>query len=159
MLIAITLSLLLIRAGHMSSNPAKSQFAGSESPLLPTMREPVSAVHEKGESSCSDDGSVNTFSDGGRLAARSANSRARSVSPLGNYGLPPAGTVHTVPLITHAGYYGPPQVEQEERKPQVYVSKARKLKGLALFYAEFQWSIIRVAYVALPWYFWLIWTG
>jgi ethanolamine phosphate phosphodiesterase len=154
MLLSLTLSLLLLRAGHMAANPQKSQFAGSDSPLLPTTRIPDI---EKAESSSSDDG-LQSSSERGKLASRATTSRNRSVSPLGGYGLPPPANPYSIPLVAHAGYYGPP-VDDEERKAEVYVEKRRYLKGLALFYAEFKWSIIKVAYVVLGWYGWLLWHG
>jgi hypothetical protein len=154
-LLVFTLSLLLLRAGRYSLNPSKSAFAGSESPLLPVMREPLSSEMEKAESSCSDDGSGKSSLslEHHGLSARSLNSRARSVSPKkGGYGLP-------APLIERAGYYGPTREDKEEVIDTKIKSKPRRLKGLKLFYTEFQWSIIKVSFPVLAWYIWLVWTG
>jgi hypothetical protein len=157
LLFALTLSVLLIRAGHLASNPSKSSFAGSESPLLPSTR---NDLVEKSSCSSSDDGNV---------ATRTLNSRARgsgSPASAGSYGLPNPNGGYSLPppasgyLISQAGYYGPThELEEGEKKSSVFMSKAQKRKGLALFYIEFQWSVIKVAYVVLPWYFWLIWKG
>jgi hypothetical protein len=148
LLLTLTLSLLLLRAGHMTSNPSKSSFAGPDSPLLPTVRDPNI---DKGSCSSSEDG---------KAATRTLNSRTKGTSSPtsnGGYSLPPPANGY---LISKAGYYGPPYEEEEsEKKPSVYMLKARKLKGLTLFYAEFQWSIIKVAFVVLPWYLWLLWNG
>lgn len=155
LLLVLTLSLLLLRAGHYSLNPSKSAFAGSESPLLPVMREPVLNEIEKAESSSSDDGSQKSSFSNERqgLSARSLNSRTRSVSPKkGGYGLP-------APLIERAGYYGPARDDKEDVIDTKIKSNTRRLKGLKLFYTEFQWSIIRVAFPVLAWYIWLVWTG
>jgi len=151
-----TVFFLLLRAGHLALNPTKSSLAGSESPILPVVREHLSTEMEKAESSSSDDGSGKSSLSSERttgLSARSLNSRVRGVSPttgLGSYGLP-------APLIDRAGYFGPARdIFLVETKAK---SKFKRLKGLKLFYAEFTWSIIRVASVVLPWYFWLIWNG
>jgi hypothetical protein len=163
LLLVLTLSLLLLRAGHMATNPQNSQFAGPDSPLLPTTRD---ADGEKGASSgtSSDDGFNQNYSSDnrGNLASRSAAGRNRSVSPLGGYGLPPPAHPHasanpySLPLVAHAGYY-PRRDEREEK--EVFVDKRKKLKGLKLFYAEFQWSVIKVAYVVLAWYAFLLYRG
>jgi hypothetical protein len=163
-LLVCTLSLLLLRAGHMATNPQKSQFAGPDSPLLPIRRD---GEREKGSSSgtSSDDGLNQNYSDNkGSLASRPAANKNRSVSPLGGYGLPPpahppsnAGP-YSYPLVAHAGYYSS-RDEREEEREDVYVDKRKKLKGLKLFYAEFQWSVIKVAYVVLAWYGFLLYRG
>lgn len=155
LLLVLTLSLLLLRAGHYSLNPEKSAFAGSDSPLLPVVRESLFNDAEKAESSSSDDGSVKSSLSQERLglSARSIKSRTRSVSPKkGGYGL-------SGPLIERAGYYGPPKEDREILIDTKIKSKPRRLKGLKLFYTEFQWSIIRVAFPVLGWYLWLVWTG
>jgi hypothetical protein len=148
-----TLCLLLLRAGHLALNPAKSNLAGSESPILPVVREHLSTKMEKAESSSSDDGSGKSSLSSKRtgLSSRSPNSRARGVH-WGSYGLP-------TPLIDRAGYFGPARENQEFFVETKAGSKFKRLKGLKLFYAEFRWSIIKVASVVLPWYFWLVWNG
>jgi hypothetical protein len=157
LLLSLTLSLLFLRAGHLAMNPSKSSFAGSESPLLPTVRE--SSI-EKSSCSSSDDGSS---------ATRTLNSRAKgnsSPNSNGGYGLPNVNGGYALPppaegyLVSQAGFYGPPhEPDDVEKKHIMYTTKARKRKGLALFYVELQWSIIKVAYLVLPWYFWLLWNG
>lgn len=152
-----TISLLLLRAGHLALNPAKSTLAGSESPILPVVREHLSTETEKAESSSSDDGSGKSSLSLERvgISVRSLNARARGASPtknLGNYGLP-------TPLIDRAGYFGPAREKQGIFVETKDRSKIKRLKGLKLFYAEFRWSIIRVASVVLLWYFWLVWNG
>jgi len=141
----------------MALNPAKSTLASSESPILPVIREHASTEMKKAESSSSDDGSGKSSLSLERagLSARSSNSRARGVSPtklLGSYGL-------ATPLIDRAGYFGPAKESQEFLVETKTRSKTRRLKGLELFYAEFKWSIIKVASVVLLWYFWLVWNG
>ncbi|KAE9991801.1 hypothetical protein EG327_010902 [Venturia inaequalis] len=169
LLLVFTLSCLLLRAGHMATNPQKSQFAGPDSPLLPTT---YGADKEKCSSSgtSSDDGlTQNSYTDinGGKLASRpSAARKERSVSPLGGYGLPPPAhlqqtqraNVYRVPLVSHAGYY-PDRDERDLEKVGVFVDKRKRLKGLKLFYAEFQWSVIKVAYAVLAWYGFLLYRG
>ncbi|KAF2436583.1 hypothetical protein EJ08DRAFT_152731 [Tothia fuscella] len=130
-LLSITVSLLLFRAGHMTTNPAKSAFGGSESPLLPTSRE----HYEKGESSSSDEDN--------RIGL-SSRARNGSINTNGSYALP--------------NYYTPPNEDDGEEKP-VYTIQARKMRGLTLFYVELRWSMVRVASVVLPYYFFLIWNG
>jgi hypothetical protein len=152
-----TISLLLLRAGHLALNPTKSTLAGSESPILPVVREHTSTEMEKAESSSSNDGSGKSSLSLERvgLSARSLNSRARSVSPtktLGRYGLP-------TPLIDRAGYFGPARKSREFFVETKVRSKTRRLKGLKLFYAEFRWSMIRVGSVVMLWYVWLLWNG
>jgi hypothetical protein len=160
LLLVFTISLLLLRAGHMAMNPQKSQFAGPDSPLLPTTRD---ADEEKGASSgtSSDDGLNQNYSDNrGKLASRSG--RNRSVSPLSRYGLPPpvhphaSANPYSMPLVAHAGYY-PPREDREEK--DVHLDKRKNLKGLKLFYAEFQWSVVKVAYAVMAWYGFLLYRG
>lgn len=169
LLLVFTLACLLLRAGHMATNPQKSQFAGPDSPLLPTT---YGADKEKCSSSgtSSDDGlTLNSYTDinGGKLASRpSAAKKERSVSPLGGYGLPPpahlqqtqGANLYRVPLVSHAGYY-PDRDERDLEKEGVFVDKRKRLKGLKLFYAEFQWSVIKVAYAVLAWYGFLLYRG
>ncbi|TLD25748.1 hypothetical protein E2P81_ATG09405 [Venturia nashicola] len=170
LLLVFTLSCLLLRAGHMAMNPQKSQFAGPESPLLPTTS---AADGEKCSSSgtSSDDGiTQHSYAENirGHLASRSsASKKERSVSPLGGYGLPPpahpqqaqqSANPYKVPLVSHAGYY-PDRAERNFERADVFVDKRRKLKGLKLFYAEFQWSVVRVAYAVLAWYGFLLYRG
>ena len=152
----LTLSLLLLRAGHLALNPAKSAFAGSESPILPVVQEYASAEMEKAESSSSDDGLKSSLSSKrAGLSARPLNSRARSESPtkrLGSYGLP-------APLIDRAGYFGPARDSHKAFVETKVRSRPKRLKGWKLFYEELKWSIIRVASLVLIWYFWLLWNG
>lgn len=164
-LLVFTLSCLLLRAGHMATNPQKSEFAGPDSPLLPTT---YGTDNEKGSSSgtSSDDGLNNqNYSDNrGKLASRPAAGRNRSVSPLGGYGLPPptqpiaSANPYSIPLVAHA-VYDQSRDERVEEREEVYVDKRKKLKGLKLFYAEFQWSVVKLAYVVLAWYGFLLYRG
>jgi len=146
LLFVLTLSLLLLRAGHYSLNPAKSAFGGSESPVLPVVREAMPGGVQKADDT-PNGSSLSSERQG--LSARYLNSRPRSVSPQkGGYGLP-------APLIERAGYYG----SKEDKEVVIHTkikSKSRRLKGLKLFYIEFQWSIIKVAFPVLAWYLWLL---
>lgn len=168
LLLIFTLSCLLLRAGHMATNPQKSQFAGPDSPLLPTTN---GADKEKCSSSgtSSDDGPTqNSHADnnGGTLASRSSAKKERSISPFGGYGLPPpahpqqvqSANPYGVPLVSYAGYY-PDRDDRDLEKEDMFVDKRKKLKGIKLFYAEFQWSVIKVAYVVLAWYGFLLYRG
>lgn len=168
LLLVFTLSCLLLRAGHMATDPQKSQFAGPESPLLPATK---GADKEKCSSSgtSSDDGlAQNSYLDnsGGKLASRASAKKERSMSPLGGYALPPpahpqqiqSANPYAGPLVSYAGYY-PDRDERDLEKEDVLVDKRKRLKGLKLFYAEFQWSVIKVAYVVLAWYGFLLYRG
>lgn len=152
----------------MATNPQKSQFAGPDSPLLPTAN---GTDKEKGSSSgtsSDDDLTQNSYLDnnGGKLASRPSAKKERSVSPLGGYGLPPpahpqqaqSANPYAVPLVSYAGYY-PDRDERDLEKDDVFVDKRKRLKGLKLFYAEFQWSVIKVAYAVLAWYGFLLYRG
>jgi len=154
LLVVLTLSLLLLRAGHYSLNPAKSAFGSAESPVLPVGRDAQLGDVEKAESSSSNDGSCKLPLSAERqgLSARYLNARPRSASPQkGGYGLP-------APLIERAGYYGPRENKEALIDTKIK-SKSRRLKGLKLFYVEFQWSVIKVAFPVLAWYLWLLRSG
>jgi hypothetical protein len=165
-LFGFTLSVLLIRAGHMASNPAKSLFAGSESPVLPVINHPEAVPEvEEALTSSSDDGASSGNRHGRRSRAPTLSSRTASPSkPLGGYGVASnEGKGYSLPLVQHAGF-SPSEDEKgkDYMKRSSYVdtkpSRTRRLTGLALFYAEFKWTILRVVFIAAPWYFWLLWS-
>ena len=157
LMLSFTLSILLFRAGYMASNPTKSAFAGPESPLLPTVRDSFAAdagKHEGKSSAASDAGSARSSHSGSNdrlgLLSRSHNTQVRSMSPRkqGGYGLPSSHSRSS-------------SVTEKEAKGGLFVitksqSAGRRRKGLALFYAEFRWSVICVVAFVMPWYFLLI---
>jgi hypothetical protein len=173
-LFLITLSVLLIRAGHMSSNPSKSAFAGPDSPpILPVVNTPQPIPEaEEALTSSSDDGAISNNNYGRRSRAPTLSGRSASPTKpsLGGYGVSGTSTPtkaggYSLPLVQHAGYVGRPEDLYTGDEKRAFVntwpvkrSSLRPLKGLALFYAEFRWTLLRVAFVALPWYFWLLWS-
>ncbi|KIW04159.1 uncharacterized protein PV09_04966 [Verruconis gallopava] len=164
LLFLFTVSVLLIRAAHMSLNPSKSPFGGAESPVLPTINAPEYVPEaEEALTSSSDDGSGSGSRHGRRSRAATLTGRSGSpAKPLsGIYGSPSPAKGYGVPLIQHAGYFGPAEFEKEKKSlsfVDTRPKKAKRLKGLALLYAEFKWTVLRVAFVAFPWYLWLLWS-
>lgn len=172
MLFLVTILVLGVRGLLISSGTMASTVnAAVESPLLPMSENASSAENEKAvlehSRSGSDEENYST-----RASTRSVqniqngHARTRTASPAGGYGLPTGGQQQTrfkTPLIQHAGYFGPAegayQVPVWPKKKDIPKPRAKKLKGAALAWAEFKWSIIRVASVVLCFYFWLIWRG
>ena len=171
LLFGATLVVLLLRASHMSKNPEKSPFGGSgtETPVLPTSATGHAQINnlmfeaEEAQTSSSDDGYPPPNTSGRR--SRAATLQGRTNSPAKSpFGPPSAGSVKFgTPLVQHAGY-SPEQDEKKSFLPQNGKGVGRRLegvrryKGLGLFWAELRWSMLRVVFVALPWYVWLMWA-
>lgn len=170
--LVLTLSLLIVRAGHLSLNPDKSGFAGTMSPLLPMMERPgsSSAAHGKdyADNYISDDALSNSSSTSSNegLSARHHAARTRSISPIkrGGYGLP-SPALHQ----QSQQHTAKPTFFEQERRDGLFSSKAelstkikmktRRLKGLGLFHAELRWGLVKTVLVVLPWYIFLLRTG
>ncbi|EON64236.1 hypothetical protein W97_03467 [Coniosporium apollinis CBS 100218] len=163
----ITLLLLVSRAALCAIGFFKSAGSGDD-PVLPMTEIVSSAETEKAEGyrahtrkgSSSDEASSNSSVSSNRtnLSVRSASARTRSISP-GGYGLPPSQSKYSLPRGSNAAYHGPAEDKYDEWGMSTRVKRRpKKLKGFALFSEELKKSVLRVALVALPWYFWLIWV-
>ncbi|KAL5438584.1 hypothetical protein PMIN06_010216 [Paraphaeosphaeria minitans] len=164
----LTLLVLGIRAALIARGVIKPQQA-AEIPLLPTNSS--SAENEKAGlnshdaaqnlSDATHSSNSSTSSNHASLQVRNMQSRTRSVSPIGGYGLP-AGSAP--PTFTYS-YPQAQSADQEKRREtqardweNVSTKKSvGKKKGMALFWAEFGKSLGTVAVCVLGWYFWLIW--
>jgi hypothetical protein len=162
--LAFTLSALAIRAAYLTFNPSKSPYSADGASVLPVSRPPNHET-EKAASSSSDDGFLSgPSSRRATLQARQPNNRARSASPrksLG-YGLPPSSNLPSQKYSINPGSAFFQQSSSAFREKAFLVGmgeNTRKLKGLALFWMEFRWSIYPIALVVLPFYLWLVWHG
>lgn len=121
------------------------------------------------------DSTASTSSNGNhtaaaRLSSRSTGRRTDNSSPSsGGYGLS-ASNSQSYPhqsngLVQQAGYYGAPRAEydghraREKWQTRPDEQPRRKLRGVALFLAELQAGMKRVAVLVLPFYLWLVWNG
>ncbi|OCK84674.1 hypothetical protein K432DRAFT_344622 [Lepidopterella palustris CBS 459.81] len=168
----ITISLLTIRAALVAFGRVKSSLTNTENPILPVSEHASSAENEKAElysyrhdssEESSSKSSASSNQGKRKLSIRNSNARTRSVSPAGGYGLPATESKFTYPLIQHAGYFPPTEGAREfkqwENIDTSSKHRRKKLKGLALLFAELRRSVIRVALVVFMWYFWLSWNG
>jgi ethanolamine phosphate phosphodiesterase len=171
-LLVITIFVLACRALLISAGVLKSRVnSGSESPILPISEQASSAETEKAALRHSRPGSEDTtaFRASTRAVQKIQNgaARTRNGSPAGiptaGYGLPATQSRFPVPLVQHAGYFGPGEGKYETEQWPTSSSKTkarpRRLTGISLAWAEFKRSIIWVGVVALIWYIWLIRNG
>lgn len=169
-----TLVILLVRARYLTSHPERSPFAGSEEPLLPS-NSPNLQHHsnmngninirplpeaEEASTSSSEDGFAQLNTSGRRSRANTL--QGRTGSPAISLFGPPSGSGDGKQKI-YRGYF--PQ-DEEAKKPFLGAGNAkmgggegmRPLKGKQLFLAEFRWALLRILFIGLPWYMYLIWA-
>ncbi|KAF2756631.1 hypothetical protein EJ05DRAFT_502127 [Pseudovirgaria hyperparasitica] len=160
-LVVITFACLLLRAALVMVGrlPGSINTPLDSSSILPTSSKAMSSaefekteIHHSRQSSYAEDKSVNGSTSAENrsvLNARNGYARERSGSS--------AKSTYTYPLINHAGNFGP--TKRETRVTAKHTTQKKKKRGLALLWAEFSWSLVKVGGVAFAWYFWLIKTG
>lgn len=152
--LSLAIRSLLVMTGRISTGTSSSQ-----SPILPTSEFGSSAETEKAERQTSNTSSNDTTSsERGNLLIRNSNARTRGGSPTTGYGLPPQQGKFGYPLIQHAGYFGDEKSE-EKVSTGMKTKTQKKKRGLALFWADFRWSVFKVAGLVVPWFFWLVTHG
>lgn len=166
LLFGLTLALLAVRAFGIMMDPSKSTFNRFDTPLLPTRTDDyVNEAQEKKQSAT--DTSLNSssaYGDSTNLLTRSsAATRPRTASPGQVYDFSAtSGGMHQgrkLPLIAHAGYYGPPE-RSSSLTPKSKPKMARKpLLGWRLAAAEMLKGMLSVGAVPSMWYWWLLRGG
>ena len=169
-LFVVTLVVLAARARYMVLHPDISPFAGAgvdeDRPVLPTtaangpMKNAFEA--EEAQTSSSDDGypPINTSGRRSRAATLTGRTNSPAKSP---FGPPSSGSVGKGGLVQYAGYFPEKDLERDEKKSFLgNGNKARgrgmkTYKGLGLFWAEMRWGMLRVVFIALPVYAFLLW--
>lgn len=166
-LFGITFLVLAIRAALVARGVIRPQQSG-DTPLLPTNSSSAenekSALHSQHSTQDSYDGihssNSSTSSEHARLQVRSTQSRTRSVSPAGGYGLPAQVTSQS----SKHSYLESSGGADEEKRKEVQArawgnisTKSTKRKDTSLFWAELGGSLGTVAGLVFVWYFWLIW--
>lgn len=164
----MTLLILGLRAALIARGFLKPQRP-AETPLLPTNSS--SAEYEKAaldsrESAHSlfdgtHSSNSSTSSNRANLQVRNMQSRVRTVSPVGGYGLPAdSASQHSTYPYPHDQNADQEKSRETQARAWGTVStknSAGKKKGIALFWTELGSSLGTVAVLVLSWYFWLIW--